>query len=222
MEFLGRLKTIDLPEATYERIQDFLPQTIQIWLFVYFINYFALSTFMWLFFNSKWKGTDSSDRHKYFSSYFSTIHSAISFLSAIWGLYYSCSQAGLNFFNSAECRSQPSSHQMWANLISMGYFIVDMLASLLLIRKTNRLAIQHIFHHILGIIGTVVGCYMGGLVMKISHATMVVELTNPFLNFRNVLFFHNWHTSPIYYLNGVFILVTYTIARVIFQGYLVF
>jgi hypothetical protein len=63
---------------------------------------------------------------------------------------------------------------------------------------------------------------MGGLVMKISHATMVVELTNPFLNFRNVLFFHNWHTSPIYYLNGVFILVTYTITRVIFQGYLVF
>jgi hypothetical protein len=40
------------------------------------------------------------------------------------------------------------------------------------------------------IFGAFVGINMGGIIMKISNATMITEISTPFLNFGKILIFH--------------------------------
>lgn len=140
-EYAQIISSINLPDATLYKVILFGPLFIAIWILIYFFYFILLSMFMSIFFGNKWKQTSTSDRFNYFSHFYSTLHSSFSFLFALFGLFYSCSEPALSFFNSQECRHQPSNMQNWANIVSMGYFVVDLFASLLLIKKTNKLAI---------------------------------------------------------------------------------
>jgi hypothetical protein len=68
--------------------------------------------------------------------------------------------------------------------------LVDFITSELVIKDRSKLGLQMIFHHIVNIFGILVALKLGGLIMKISSATLILEFSNPFLNLKQILSFH--------------------------------
>jgi hypothetical protein len=104
----------------------------------------------------------------------------------------------------------------------MGYLTVDFFLCYFLIADTSAGMMQNYFHHAVGIGGTVVSLIVGRMILTLSNATCITEMSTPFVSLRALLYMHHKTDTTLYLINGLMMTVIFFIFRVCFQTYLVF
>ena len=77
-------------------------------------------------------------------------------------------------------------------------------------------------HHIVTGVGNIGGLYIGGFFGSMSQLTWISELSTFFVNFGQILAWHDKTEAGIYVVNGLLMLVSFFIFRVIFYTYMIF
>lgn len=80
---------------------------------------------------------------------------------------------------------------------------------------------QNYLHHMLGIVGSVIGMYGGGYLLVTASVSALTEVSTPFVNVRAMLYDLKMGSSSIYAVNGLFMTLFFFIFRCVFQAYLV-
>ena len=75
-------------------------------------------------------------------------------------------------------------------------------------------------HHILSIIGSVIGIYFGRFYGTMSYVVCLTELSTMFVDFRWLLYYHGSTDSSAYFYNGLLMTSTFGILRTIFLPYI--
>jgi hypothetical protein len=65
-------------------------------------------------------------------------------------------------------------------------------------------------------IGLFAGYLIGGSAMTISQVSTFTEMSNPFINGRQILTFHGYDAHIISLLNGIMIFATFLVSRILF------
>jgi hypothetical protein len=102
------------------------------------------------------------------------------------------------------------------------YFSYDFIYCLVIIRNNDKLMMQTYMHHVLGLVGSYSSIYLGSFIGNTGHCTLLTEFSTLFINFRVFLSYHDWKDNPLYMLNGLMILLSFLVFRMIFQGYVIF
>lgn len=82
--------------------------------------------------------------------------------------------------------------------------------------------IQTFGHHALTILGNVGGVYVGGFFGSMSQLTWFSEGSTPFVNFRQTLAWHKQGDSKLYFYNGLMMMFSFLVFRMVYYSYMVF
>ncbi len=76
-------------------------------------------------------------------------------------------------------------------------------------------------HHVIGMIGVSSGLIVGRMILTLSNATCITELSTPFVSLRALLSMHKKTSGNLYIVNGLLMTFSFLVVRVIFQTWLV-
>lgn len=76
-------------------------------------------------------------------------------------------------------------------------------------------------HHSLSGMGCIAAVFAGRYVATMATLSMIVEISTPFKNFRELMVIHKTTGSPWYLYNGAVFTLTFLVFRVIFQTWMV-
>ena len=77
-------------------------------------------------------------------------------------------------------------------------------------------------HHFVTGVGNIGGLYIGGFFGSMSQLTWISECSTFFVNFGQILAWHEKTESNAYLVNGISMLVSFFIFRVLFYTYMIF
>ena len=83
----------------------------------------------------------------------------------------------------------------------------------------NMITLGH--HFVIGV-GNIGGLYIGGFFGSMSQLTWISECSTFFVNFGQILAWHEKTESNAYLVNGISMLVSFFIFRVLFYTYMIF
>jgi hypothetical protein len=120
------------------------------------------------------------------------------------------------------CLDNPNMADVYPLMYFLGYLIHDCLVCLFLIKDTKSPAArQNLLHHFLTLLGCLGNLYIGRYVTTISCASLITELSTPFINLRWFLATHKNTESWVYFLNGITFTLVFFIVRNVLQSYMV-
>lgn len=107
-------------------------------------------------------------------------------------------------------------------MILIGFMMGDLCVLCLLVRDfTSGSAKQTFLHHVLALIGSFSGIYVGRFIGTMSSVTLVTELTTPLVN-NHVLLMHHGKTGGMsFVINGLSMTIGFFVVRCCLQSYLV-
>ena len=81
-----------------------------------------------------------------------------------------------------------------------------------------------VYHHLVSLYGVAVALYLDGFIGSISQLTWITEGSTFFVNLRQVMVYHKFDKSysKLYFLNGIFMALTFGIFRIYFYHYMIF
>uniref|UniRef100_A0A7S3CQB2 TLC domain-containing protein n=1 Tax=Strombidium rassoulzadegani TaxID=1082188 RepID=A0A7S3CQB2_9SPIT len=77
-------------------------------------------------------------------------------------------------------------------------------------------------HHIMGMVGALIGSYLGGFLGSISQLTWVTEFSTPSVNLRAIMAMHKATDNALYVLNGLMMTLSFFVFRVVYYRYMIF
>lgn len=102
-----------------------------------------------------------------------------------------------------------------------GYLVVDFLVCLFLMDDNSTGMLQNYLHHGLGVVGTATALIVGRMILTLSNATCITELSTPFVSARALLSMHKKSSSTVYMVNGLLMTFSFFLFRVCFQAWLI-
>jgi len=129
---------------------------------------------------------------------------------------------GNTYIRNDYCVDHYNIYELLAVVYFLGYLIWDTYVCVFMLNDvTSAGAVENLFHHGLGVIGSLGNIFMGRYLPSLSTASMLTELSTPFCNMRWFLYTHKKTTGKIYIINGLCFLFSFFIARNCFQTWMV-
>jgi hypothetical protein len=127
---------------------------------------------------------------------------------------------GNTFIYNEYCVDNASLIQGYGICFFLAYLTVDLVLCYFFIRDTSAGAMQNYIHHFLGIFGSVSGLLCGRMILTLSCATLVTELSTPFVSLRALLSAHKKTNTTLYLANGLMMTFAFFVCRVLFQPWI--
>jgi len=106
-------------------------------------------------------------------------------------------------------------------LCFLGYLVWDTFVCVFLVGDVKSSAsIQNLVHHAIGILGCIGNIYVGTYVTTMSCASMLTEISTPFINLRWFLSAHKNTGGTLYFINGLTFTSLFFIFRNVFQTWM--
>jgi hypothetical protein len=80
---------------------------------------------------------------------------------------------------------------------------------------------ENYIHHAIGVIGTLSAMIVGRMILSLSNATCMTELSTPFVSLRAILSMHKKTDGTLYLINGLLMTLSFFVFRCVFQSWLV-
>jgi len=144
---------------------------------------------------------------------FSIAHSVIVLIMCLITIF-SCDQPG-TFVTNDYCLVTPNIWHYRCLIFFFTYCLVDTLV-LLFVIKNHKANKEAYFHHVLGILGSILSSYCGGWTTVGAAVNLVTEFSTPFVNIRSLLYDLNIRSGLVYTLNGVTMTLVFFLCRVVF------
>lgn len=106
-------------------------------------------------------------------------------------------------------------------IVFTAYLTVDFFVCYFLIADRSNGAIENYVHHVIGVIGTVSALIVGRMILSLSNATCMTELSTPFVSLRAILSMHKKTSGNLYLVNGLLMTFSFFACRCVFQTWLV-
>lgn len=106
-------------------------------------------------------------------------------------------------------------------IIFLGYLTVDLLVCILKIGDALKGKYENYAHHLIGIFGTLAALIVGRMILSLSNATCLTELSTPFVSLRGILYMLKKSDGSLYLYNGLAMTAMFFISRNVFQTWLV-
>lgn len=106
-------------------------------------------------------------------------------------------------------------------IVFTAYLTVDFFVCYFLIADRSNGAMENYIHHVIGIIGTLSAMIVGRMILTLSNATCMTELSTPFVSLRALLSMHKKTSGTLYLANGLMMTLSFFVCRCVFQTWLV-
>lgn len=106
--------------------------------------------------------------------------------------------------------------------MTIGYMFQDLFACMIFLHENTSIMWQTYFHHVVGIVGFSSVIVGGGFVLTIGSASLLMELSNTFLNLNYYLKYHGKSNDIIFKVNGLLFMIAFLVIRVFYFGYCVY
>ena len=116
----------------------------------------------------------------------SSLHAFAAILAWLHMTFVSCDLPGTTFFTEYECFDQTSAGMEISMLISLSYFIQDII-NVRKIFKKGRMVIETYVHHSIGIVSILSALMIGRVVGVIVISLLITEISTIFLNNRHIM-----------------------------------
>ena len=129
---------------------------------------------------------------------------------------------GNTYLRNEWCVDNPNMYEILGVQYFNGYLIWDLYVCCMLIGDFKSAAAQQNFlHHAIGILGSIGCLIVGRYITVLSTASMINELSTPFINLRWFLATHKNTGGVVYLINGLTFTFLFFVCRNIFQTWLV-
>lgn len=171
--------------------------------------------------NEKYKSMKETDRHLYKSYLVSIFHSIGCVIFSTLAMWYVC-PGEETVFNSDHCVNTVRHIHIWSLLHTCGYFLSDFLVIVYLIKGNTTLDKQTLWHHALGALVFYETLIFMDFCVVFGTMLLFIEVSTIFLAVRYFLYTHDMSSSLWYYLNVVFMFVSFLVCRLYFTIYISF
>lgn len=130
----------------------------------------------------------------------SIIHATIIFWMSVYDVLYN---------QNDKCGQTNTPYQNKLMLISMSYFLYDMINCIILDVSCNEM----VFHHLFCIIGYYTGISFNNSANEMIRALVVSEISCPIMHFRMILKNYHLKTTRLYWTSDIAYMIIYLIAR---------
>ena len=128
---------------------------------------------------------------------------------------------GNTYLRNTWCVENPNIHEVIAVMYFLGYLIWDTIVCVYFIGDvTSGAAQQNLLHHAIGILGCIGNIYVGTYVTTMSCASMITEISTPFINLRWFLATHKKTDGTLYFVNGLTFTLLFFVFRNVFQTWM--
>jgi hypothetical protein len=106
-------------------------------------------------------------------------------------------------------------------MVFTAYLTVDFFVCYFLIADKGHGAIENYIHHVIGVVGTCSALIVGRMILSLSNATCITEISTPFVSLRGILSMHKKTDGTLYLVNGLLMTLSFFLCRCVFQSWLV-
>ena len=187
--------------------------------------YFAIinmtSHCVFLCWNKKYTSLEPGKRTEYRANVIAIFHSVIAVFLSSLGMWWVC-RPGENVFNSNQCIDTPKYIHLWALMHSVGYFIVDTINYIFLVKEKKPSDMQNIGHHIIAITTFCGTLFFMNFTVVFGVMLLFVEVSTPFVCIRWLIYAHDAQGSVWNAVNSIMIFLSFLLGRLTFQLYILF
>jgi len=101
-------------------------------------------------------------------------------------------------------------------MIFLGYLTVDFFVCYYLIADKSAGAIENYLHHVIGVVGIFSALIVGRMILSLSNATCMTEISTPFVSIRGILSQHKKTNGTFYIVNGLLMTLSFFLCRCVF------
>ena len=161
----------------------------------------------------------SRERVDYIARVVAIIHATLVTIFSYYGMFHMCDA---NFFTSETCRHTPKVFHVLSAIFTIGYLLQDLIVITLFKHDNTTLTYQTYAHHYAGIIAfyfSLVLRPLGSPILLGAIANQFTEISTPFMNIRQLLYYHKANDSILGTINSLFFAGTFFFCRLLFQAY---
>lgn len=114
------------------------------------------------------------------------------------------------------CVDNANKYEIITVVFFSGYLTVDTLVCKYLIKSTLKNDFGNYLHHAIGIVGTVQSLVVGRMILTLSCASCMTELSTPFVSLLKLLAMHKKTSGMLYVVNGLLMTSTFALSRCVF------
>ena len=131
----------------------------------------------------------------------------------------SCDMPGKTFLTEYTCFDQTSAGMEICMVISLSYFIMDVISVRSIFIK-GRVVLETYAHHSIGIVGILSALVIGRVVGVIVISLLITEISTIFLNNRHIMkeLDLSEKYKTLFKMNGYSLLVSFFLCRIVFLG----
>ena len=101
-------------------------------------------------------------------------------------------------------------------MIFLGYLTVDFFVCYYLIADKSAGAIENYLHHVIGVVGIFSALIVGRMILSLSNATCMTEISTPFVSIRGILSQHKKTNGTFYIVNGLLMTLSFFLCSCVF------
>ena len=105
--------------------------------------------------------------------------------------------------------------------VFLAYLTVDLVVCFVKIGDALKGKYENYAHHIIGIVGSSAALICGRMILSLSNATCLTELSTPFVSLRGILYMLKKSDSSLYFYNGMTMTAMFFVVRNMLQTWLV-
>mmetsp|Transcript_16468 Transcript_16468/g.27959 ORF Transcript_16468/g.27959 Transcript_16468/m.27959 type:complete len:292 (+) Transcript_16468:171-1046(+) len=166
---------------------------------------------------------ETSDQRKVACWIFSLLHSYMGVIAFFHLLTVACWVPGANFLTDPRCFEWTSPAMELFLLIPINYYAQDLIITPIVFGDTP-LVRQTLFHHLVGVVGALGALVVRRMVGTIAVSLLFAECSTIFLMHRSIMLNLKLDKDPkykkFYVGNGIVLVVTFFLTRVLFMGVL--
>lgn len=159
----------------------------------------------------------SRERTDYQARVIAIIHATLVTILAFIGMYSYCDES---FFTSHECRHHPRVYHVLASIVTVGYLLQDLIVIALFRHATSAIQLQTYAHHVAAIAGFYTALVLrpqGSPFLLAAIANQFTEISTPFMNIRQLMFYHKLSESKFARINNIVFGFVFLVFRLVFQ-----
>lgn len=168
----------------------------------------------------RYESMDSKQRAYWLSCLNANIHHICVVPMALYGFTHSTCEGAYPFiwFFDEVCFLKPEKFFVMFAMVSTAYLVHDYLIQILIVKGNDAMAKQMHIHHMMGIVGILLGCVGGYAIPGIACMTQITELSTILINYRSMFRKEELGGLIPTFLQVTFFLV-YTVVRVFLMPY---